>query len=43
MVAEYTMMSEITHSLGHSGASRLVGETNINPKITLQNLQLRLS
>lgn len=43
MVAEYIMMSKTTHNPEHHGLSKLVGNTDINPKITLQNVQLQLS
>lgn len=40
MAAEYVMVSKTTHTPPyHYGASRLVGETNINPKITLPKVQ----
>lgn len=43
MVADYIMMSKTTHNPDHHGPFRLVGNTGINPKITLQNVQLQQS
>lgn len=43
MVAEYILMSETMHTPGRHGPSRLVGGTDINPKITLQDVSLQLS
>lgn len=40
---EYIMMSKTTHNHDHHGPSRLVGNISINPKITLQNVQLQQS